>query len=152
MSKYLNYLNILRMTQWGIQYTAPSPGDIRLFRRHLGLFASLVRSTIGVGSVFARPCGLAEIPAVLTGDAYDELDLLLGRSTTYENIICRHALEWACLCDQGHSITEGREDLYDFLIGLVNRRIMLYYEKGYIEIGDVAIPVLNWLDWPEEAV
>lgn len=152
MTELMDNLNALRKTQWQVKYNSPSPEDIKNFRRYLGQFANLVRATRGEGSVFSSPCGLAGLPSLLTDEILDELDLLLKGSTTYEYMICRHALEWAGLCDQKHAITRNLENLFRFPMELIRRRVMLYYDKGFVEIGDAAIPVLHWLSWPEEPV
>lgn len=63
----------------------------------------------------------------------------------YEKILCINAFYWANGCDEGDEICLSAPDLYDPIIGIIERRVFFNLRHGELNIGKSSFPLRHWL-------
>lgn len=116
-------------------------------RTYLDIVADMLRSGLVKGGPLFSPLNAISRPELLQGDIQRPLDLVLSRSkNVYESRICRNAVEWAILQEASHPFVASQPALFEPLLRLIEKRVPLRFDKGYLSVGDNAFPIQLWPD------
>jgi hypothetical protein len=80
-----------------------------------------------------------------TGRAVKEIDEQAAKvADAYARVLVKNALEWSDLLVQNELPPGISSDLFEPLLALLERGCQFRLSKGFLEVGDKAIPVHRW--------
>lgn len=93
--------------------------------------------------VLASPARmLGHVPAAEVGQAIEDH---AGRiADAYAKVLVKNALEWADMVTEGKLPPGYSPDIFEPVLDLLERGCHFRLSKGFLEVGDKAIPVQRW--------
>jgi hypothetical protein len=127
------------------QGCSPSSVEMEGVLRCLKAIAELAREGEGKAAqhVLASPARmLGHVPSARAANAIERQTT--GVVDAYAKVIVKNAMEWADMVAEGKLPLGCSSDLFEPLLALLERGCHFRLSKGFLEVGDKAIPIHRW--------
>lgn len=124
---------------------SPSPDEMEGVLRCLKVIADLASKGEGtaIQHVLASPARmLGYEPSERIAKAIEEQTN--GVADAYAKVLVKNAMEWADMATEGKLPSSYSSDLFEPLLSLLEKGCYFRLSKGFLEVGDKAIPVHRW--------